>query len=194
MKKQMVLEENERDVIHREAGNEEDRVHELFERHKDRIYSIALRYSGDPVAAQDISQEIFLKLFAGIGTFRGASTFESWLFRLVVNSCFDYRRKTKRLSPLIEGVLDLLRSPAASALDEVMKEEMSGQVRSAVDTLPPEQRMVVVLRYTEGLSYDQIAEAMGCSSGTIASRLNRVHKVLERRLRRMAVMKGGHRG
>jgi RNA polymerase sigma-70 factor, ECF subfamily len=190
MKKQMVLEENERDVIR----SEEDRVHELFERHKDRIYSIALRYSGDPGAAQDISQEIFLKLFAGIGSFRGASTFESWLFRLVVNSCFDYRRKTKRLAPLIAGVLDLVRSPAASALDEVMREEMSGQVRSAVDTLPPEQRMVVVLRYTEGLSYEQIAEAMGCSSGTIASRLNRVHKVLEKRLRRMAATKGVHRG
>jgi RNA polymerase sigma-70 factor (ECF subfamily) len=190
MMKQMVLEENERDVIR----NDEERVHQLFEQHKDRIYSIALRYSGDPVAAQDISQEIFLKLFAGVGKFRGASSFESWLFRLVVNCCFDYRRKTKRLTPLLEGVLDLVRSPAGSALDEVMKEEMSGQVRSAVDTLPPEQRMVVVLRYTEGLSYDQIAEAMGCSAGTIASRLNRVHKVLERRLRRLAATRGVHRG
>jgi RNA polymerase sigma-70 factor (ECF subfamily) len=80
-----------------------------------------------------------------------------------------------------------MRAPGANALEEVMRAEMSGQVKTAVETLPPEQRMVVVLRYTEGLSYDQIAEVMGCSAGTIASRLNRVHKVLQRRLFRLAV-------
>lgn len=159
---------------------------DLFERHKDRIYSIALRYSGDPTAAQDITQEAFLKLFASAGTFRGESTFESWLFRLVVNACFDYRRKSRRLAPFVESVRDLLHAPGASALDRVLREEMSEHLKAAVDTLPPEQRMVVVLRYTEGLSYDRIAEAMGCSAGTVASRLNRVHKVLERRLLRFA--------
>lgn len=166
---------------------------ELFERHKDRIYSIALRYSGDPAASQDITQETFLKLFAAIRTFRGESTFESWLYRLVVNACLDHRRKSKRLAPFVESVLDLLHAPGASALDRVMRDEMSGHLKTAVDTLPPEQRMVVVLRYTEGLSYDQIAEAMGCSAGTIASRLSRVHKVLERRLSRLA-NRGNNRG
>jgi RNA polymerase sigma-70 factor (ECF subfamily) len=161
-------------------------VCELFERNKDRIYSIALRYSGDPAAAQDIAQETFLKLFASIGTFRGEAAFENWLYRLVVNACFDYRRKSRRLAPFVESVLDLLRAPGASALDHVMQAQMSGHLKAAVDTLPPEQRMVVVLRYTEGLSYDQIAEAMGCSAGTVASRLNRVHKTLEKRLRRLA--------
>jgi RNA polymerase sigma-70 factor (ECF subfamily) len=183
----MLLEETEPQVL--EFAPQESRadgIHELFERHKDRIYSIALRYSGDPVAAQDIAQDTFLKLFANLKSFRGESAFETWLFRLVVNSCFDHRRKTKHLAPLVEGVLDLLRSPAASALDQVMRDEMSGQVKQAVDTLPPAQRMIIVLRYTEGLPYDRIAEIMGCSVGTIASRLNRTHKVLERRLRRLA--------
>jgi RNA polymerase sigma-70 factor (ECF subfamily) len=171
---------------------------ELFERHKDRIYSIALRYSGDPAAAQDIAQETFLKLFAAMGSFRGESTFESWLFRLVVNACFDHRRRSRRLAPFVESVLDLLHAPGSSALDRVMHEEMSDHLRAAVDSLPPEQRMVVVLRYTEGFTYDQIAAAMGCSAGTIASRLNRVHKVLERRLHRLAgkslAGKGSNRG
>jgi RNA polymerase sigma-70 factor (ECF subfamily) len=167
-------------------GVAEQSAAELFERHKDRIYSIALRYSGDPAAAQDITQEAFLKLFASVRSFRGESTFESWLFRLVVNACFDYRRKSRRLTPFIESVRDLLHAPGASALDYVLEAEMSGHLKAAVDTLPPEQRMVVVLRYTEGLSYDEIAAAMGCSAGTVASRLNRVHKVLERRLCRLA--------
>lgn len=159
---------------------------ELFERHKDRIYSIALRYSGDPSAAQDIAQETFLKLFASLGSFRGEAAFESWLYRLVVNCCFDHRRKSRRLAPLVETVLDLLHSPGASALDDVMRREMSGQLKAAVDSLAPEQRMAVVLRYTEGLSYGEIAEAMGCSAGTVASRLNRAHKTLERRMSRLA--------
>jgi RNA polymerase sigma-70 factor (ECF subfamily) len=191
----MLLEETERKLLDsRPDETRADGLNELFERHKDRIYSIALRYSGDAAAAQDIAQDAFLKLYASIGTFRGESAFETWLFRLVVNCCFDYRRKTKRLAPLVEGVMDLMRSPAASALDQVMRDEMSGQVKTAVDTLPPEQRMIIVLRYTEGLSYDQIAEVMGCSTGTIASRLNRVHKVLERRLRRLAGNRFGSKG
>lgn len=191
----MLLEETQpRTVEFASHDTRAEGVHELFERHKDRIYSIALRYSGDPVAAQDIAQDTFLKLFANLDSFRGESAFETWLFRVVVNSCFDYRRKTKHLAPLVEGVLDLLRSPAASALDQVMRDEMSGQVKSAVDTLPPEQRMIIVLRYTEGLSYDRIAEVMGCSVGTIASRLNRTHKVLERRLKRLAGNRFGIKG
>jgi RNA polymerase sigma-70 factor (ECF subfamily) len=187
----MLLEETERATAG-SFGTPQVSAHELFQRHKDRIYSIALRYSGDSVAAQDIAQDVFLKLFASIGNFRGESTFETWLFRLVVNCCFDYRRKTKRLAPLVAGVLDLMRAPGRTALEEVMRQETNGHVKSAVDTLPPEQRMVVVLRYTEGLSYDEIAEVMGCSAGTIASRLNRVHKVLERRLSRLAGNKRNH--
>jgi RNA polymerase sigma-70 factor (ECF subfamily) len=66
-------------------------------------------------------------------------------------------------------------------------------VRSVVGSLPPEQRMVIVLRYTQGLSYEEIAVILGCSTGTIASRLNRVHKVLERRLSRLAGATGGNR-
>jgi RNA polymerase sigma-70 factor (ECF subfamily) len=104
----------------------------------------------------------------------------------VVNACFDYKRKSRRFAPFVESMLDLIHAPGASALDSAMSNQMSGYLKAAVDTLPPEQRMVVVLRYTEGLSYEQIAEAMGCSAGTVASRLNRVHKTLERRLSRLA--------
>jgi RNA polymerase sigma-70 factor (ECF subfamily) len=73
-----------------------------------------------------------------------------------------------------------------SVLDEVLRTELSTHVRSVVESLAPDQRMVIVLRYTEGLSYDEIAEILGCAAGTIASRLNRAHKVLERRLSRLA--------
>ncbi|MEP6716728.1 MAG: RNA polymerase sigma factor [Terriglobia bacterium] len=156
---------------------------ELFERYKDRVYSIALRYSGNPGAAQDISQETFLKLFAGIGTFRGDASFESWLYRLVVNACFDQRRRNWRLQPALQAFFDVLKAPEESVLDDILRSETSERVRNAVANLPSKQRMIVVLRYTQGLTYDDIAAAVGCSPGTVASRLSRAHQTLARRLK-----------
>ena len=123
-----------------------------------------------------------MKLFSGIHGFRGDSSFEAWLYRIVVNSCFDHKRKTRRFMPMVDELLDGLRAPGKSALDEMLRSELSGRVRSAVAGLPPDQRIVIVLRYTQGLTYDQIAEILGCSTGTVASRLNRAHKILGRRL------------
>ena len=75
----------------------------------------------------------------------------------------------------------MLRAPG-DALHGLMNSEMRGRVQCAVEKLPAEQRIVIVLRYTEGLAYEEIAEVLGCSMGTVASRLNRAHKALERRL------------
>jgi RNA polymerase sigma-70 factor (ECF subfamily) len=182
----MVLQENGNELIEGCQRGDPEAFRALFERHKDMVYSIALRYSGDAAVAQDIAQDTFLKLFSTIGSFRGDSNFESWLYRTVVNSCFDQRRRTRRFTPLMDEVLAALRTPDVSALDEVLRAEISTHVRSVVESLAPDQRMVVVLRYTQGLSYDEIADILGCAQGTIASRLNRAHKVLERRLSRLA--------
>jgi RNA polymerase sigma-70 factor (ECF subfamily) len=185
----MVLEDISRQLIEGCRRGDPEAFRALFEKYKDMVYSVALRYCGDPGGAQDIAQDTFLKLFSAIGSFRGDSNFDAWLYRMVVNSCFDQKRKTRRLTPLLDGVLDMLRTQDVSVLDEVLRAEMSTYVRSVVDSLAPDQRMVVVLRYTQGLSYDEIAGILGCASGTIASRLNRAHKVLERRLSRLAVKK-----
>src|SRR5215470_6393301 len=180
----MVLEGTDQELVEACRRGEREAFRALFEKHKDKVYSIALRYSGDQSAAMDIAQDVFLKLFSSISSFRGESGFDSWLFRLVVNRCLDQRRRTRRIMPLVDGLLDLLRTPEKSAIEEMLRSEMSSRVRTAVAALPPEQRMVIVLRYTQGLSYDEIAEALGCSSGTVASRLNRAHRALERRLAR----------
>lgn len=130
----------------------------------------------------DIAQETFLKLLSSIKDFRGEASFESWIYRLVVNSCLDQQRRGRRWMPFMEGFLDALRTSGETILQELLRIEMQRNVQGVVAKLPPEQRIVVVLRYTEGLSYDDIAEILGCSPGTVASRLNRAHKVLERRL------------
>lgn len=190
----MVLEDTAKQLIEACQRGDPEAFRALFEKHKDMVYSVALRYSGDAAAAQDIAQDTFLKLFSTIGSFRGESNFEAWLYRMVVNRCFDQKRKTRRLVSLLDGVIDARRTPEDSALDEVLREEISAHVKSVVEGLSPEQRMVVVLRYTKGLSYEEIASILGCSAGTIASRLNRAHRVLERRLARVAGLRSKSNG
>jgi RNA polymerase sigma-70 factor (ECF subfamily) len=179
------LDTGNQDLISACQRGDRNAYHELFQSYKDRAYSIALRFSGDPATAMDITQETFLKLLSHMGDFRGESKFDTWLYRMVANCCLDHQRRRARWVPFLESMLEVWTAPRENALDHLMEAEFAGEVQSSVAKLPPDQRMVVVLRYTEVLSYDEIAEVLGCSPGTVASRLNRAHKTLERRLRHL---------
>ena len=154
----------------------------LFEEYKDRVYSIAI-YSmgGDEMAAADVTQQVFLKLMTKINQFRGDSEFGTWVYRLVINTCHDERRKHGRFVALADSFLHMQasgESPRAS----YARKELSGRVQSAIAELKPKLRWPILLKYVEGMSYDEIAGVLGCSKGTVASRLNRAHKTLSRRL------------
>jgi RNA polymerase sigma-70 factor (ECF subfamily) len=177
----MVLEGSERELIEGCRRGERDAFRALFETYQDKIYSVALRFSGNEAVAMDIAQDTFLKLFSCMADFRGDSAFGTWVYRLVVNSCLDHKRRSWRMTPIAGEVMAMLRAPG-DALHGLLRSEMRGRVQCAVEKLPADQRIVVVLRYTEGLAYEEIAEVLGCSMGTVASRLNRAHKALERRL------------
>src|SRR5277367_2252685 len=182
----MVLEGNDQEVIAACQRGDRDAFRALFETYQDKVYSIALRYAGDRALALDIAQEIFLKLLSNIHEFHGNAGFETWLYRVVVNCCLDHRRRSRRIGLFLENLLHgfAVSRPSVSqdALHNLMRVEMQEQVQRGVAGLSADQRIAVALRYTEGLSYDQIAEILDCSPGTVASRLNRAHKVLERRL------------
>jgi RNA polymerase sigma-70 factor (ECF subfamily) len=191
----MVLNANEpqviEDVIEACRSGDADAFRALFESYKDRVYSIALRYSGNPAAAMDIAQDTFLKLLSRIGDYRSEASFDSWLYRLVVNSCIDDQRRGRRMAPFLDGLIDAVCAPVESVLHTLMRAETEKRVQDVVAKLAPEHRIVIVLRYTEGLSYDEIASIIGCSPGTVASRLNRAHKILERRLAHLRPPEGG---
>lgn len=154
----------------------------LFEKYKDRVYSIALySLSGDEMAAGDATQQVFLKLMTRIGQFRGDAEFATWLYRLVVNTCHDEHRKQRRFVALADSFLQTGaggESPRAS----YARKELAGRVQTAVAELKPKLRWPILLKYVEGLSYEEIAKVLNCSKGTVASRLNRAHKALGRRL------------
>ena len=155
----------------------------LFETYKDKVFSIAVYSSGgDRAVADDVTQQIFLKLFTAIRQFRGDSEFTTWLYRLVVNACLDERRRRRRLLPWGETVA--MRNPSEKKPQEKQyaRLEVAEAVRAAIGELKPKFRLPILLKYIEGLSYDEIASVMGCSKGTVASRLNRGHSQLAKRL------------
>jgi RNA polymerase sigma-70 factor (ECF subfamily) len=155
----------------------------LFETYKDKVFSIAVYSSGgDQAVADDVTQQIFLKLFTAIRQFRGDSEFTTWLYRLVVNACHDERRRRRRLLPWGETVA--MRNPGDKKPQEKQyaRLEVQEAVQAAIGELKPKFRLPILLKYIEGLSYEEIASVMGCSKGTVASRLNRGHSQLAKRL------------
>lgn len=161
----------------------------LFETHKDKVYSIALYFfGGDEALAGDITQQVFLKLFTRISQFRHQSEFTTWLYRLTTNTCIDEQRKRRRFSPLPDTLAATSGAhnnsgagvPAAEA--RFMRLEVADSVRDAILTLKPKLRIAILLKYFEELSYEEIAAVLNCSKGTVASRLNRGHRILAQRL------------
>jgi len=154
----------------------------LFEEYKDRVYSIAMySMSGDEMAAADVTQQVFLKLMTRINQFRGDSEFATWLYRLVINTCHDEHRKQRRFVSLADSFLQTQAS-GESPRARYARKELSGRVQSAIAELKPKLRWPILLKYVDGMSYEEIAGVLGCSKGTVASRLNRAHKALGRRL------------
>ncbi len=155
----------------------------LFEAYKDKVFSIAV-YSvgGDRSIADDVTQQIFLKLFTAIRHFRGESEFTTWLYRLVVNACLDERRRRRRLLPWGESVAMSNPGDKKPQEKQYARLEVAEAVRAAIGELKPKFRLPILLKYIEGLSYEEIATVMGCSKGTVASRLNRGHGQLAKRL------------
>jgi RNA polymerase sigma-70 factor, ECF subfamily len=164
----------------------------LYESHKDAVYSIALNFSGgNEEAAKDIAQDVFLKLFSSLKSFRGSSNFSTWLFRVVVNACMDEHRKRKRFVPLEGSVPPEKIVSSQSQERDAWQKQLASEVGTAVAALSPKLRLPIVLRYVQGLSYEEIARVLHCSAGTVASRLNRGHKFLARRLTHLRGAAGG---
>ena len=164
-----------------------DAMRAFWLEYKDRVYSIALHFFRDDQAlAQDITQDVFIKLFARIKSYRQEAEFTTWLYRLVANACLDEQRRRKRWSFFGDAMSELAvaRAPSTDTpADELfVKHEIADEVKAAVAELTPKLRIVILLRYFDDLPYDQMAVALDCSMGTVASRLNRAHAMLARKL------------
>ncbi len=162
---------------------------ELYDLYSSRIYTVCLRVTGNEEDALDAAQETLITLARRIRDFAFRSRFSSWVYRIAVNAAIDVRRR--RLTGQRGSVTTVLASgeadPLASAPAEVERtdpvahlaeRESVAAVQQALASINPRFSSLLVLRYMEGLSYEEIAEALECSLGTVKSRLNRAHAAL----------------
>ncbi|MDQ3750872.1 MAG: sigma-70 family RNA polymerase sigma factor [Acidobacteriota bacterium] len=156
---------------------EREAFESLYIENQKRVFSVALNFfGGNEQLAKDITQQVFLKIFYKVGEFRGQSEFTTWLYRMTVNACIDEQRKTRRFFSIENFFGDFKVKRALD--DKIQQREISDEVQKAVATLKPKFRLPILLKYVENLSYQEIAEVLDCSMGTVASRLNRGHKML----------------
>lgn len=174
--------QTEAETIEACKQGDRDAFHDLFEAHKNRVYTIAFHYSGDEAMARDVCQQVFLKLFTSINQFREDSQFTTWLYRIVANACADEHRKRRRFVPFSPEIEARNMVAKGSQEEAYNKRQVAESVRGAIAELTPKLRLPILLKYVEGLSYDEIAESLGLSVGTVSSRLNRGHKMLARKL------------
>lgn len=168
------------------ARGEAEALARLFDRHYDRVYRLAYRYTGSAADAEDLAQNVFLKVMRAAAEFEPRARFTTWLFRITVNECLSHIRRHRR-NPEVGTEADLAETPGPdqpNPVEAVQRDELRRQVRRAVLSLPERQRLAVVLSRYEGLSYAEIAEVLGTSPQAVKSLLARAHASLREKLQR----------
>ena len=170
----------------------EDAYETLFARFEHPIYNLVLRLLNDPADANDVVQEVFLKVFRNVRAFRGQSSLKTWIYRIAVNEAYNHRRWFSRhrkqevgLEPEEEGspaLRDSLSDPGRTPYDWALNEERHVMIELALKDVNPAFRAAVVLRDMHDLSYDEIAEIMQVSIGTVKSRILRGRESLRKSL------------
>jgi RNA polymerase sigma-70 factor (ECF subfamily) len=186
--------EEDRELIARAQAGDVASFRQLVERHQRRAFAIALALVRDENDARELVQDAFLRVFKGLNSFQGSSSFFTWLYRIITNLSIDLIRKPgHKLSDLDESRLEveedqealfpfLSRVDGADPVDVVRRHEIGVRLQEALEALPPYHRGVIVMREIEGLSYEEMAQAMGVSKGTIMSRLFHARQKLQRAL------------
>jgi len=162
----------------------------LVKKYQHRIMNVLTRYLNNPDDVQDITQEAFIKAYRALPTFRGDSAFYTWLYRIAINTAKNHlvaqsRRPTQGLVDNQEAEqfdsADLLRENATPE-QLLHKEQVQEVIQNAFDELPDDLRIAISLRELEGMSYEEIAEAMDCPIGTVRSRIFRAREAIDKKL------------
>jgi RNA polymerase sigma-70 factor, ECF subfamily len=184
-------------IVARCLGGEESAWEDLLRAHNRKIYNLCYRFTGRPTEAEDLTQEVFIKVFQTLTTYdAGQGAFSTWLNRVARNHLVDHYRRTHkdRLTSSIEdetGGLADKPSSEEQPIARVESRERQEILQAALNRLSPDMREAVVLRDFQDLDYDEIAEVLGVPEGTVKSRINRGRLELAKVIKRMEGVKGG---
>ncbi len=183
----------EEELVKRTLQGDTKAFEELVQQYESKIYALAYRYMGNEDDAYDMSQEAFIKAYRSLRSFKGHSSFGTWLYRVTTNVCLDeLRRRKRRIVPL-----SLDEPLATHEGDEVDKEipdntptadilyeqkEFSQYIQDLLDQLKPDHKTAIVLRDVLDLSYEEISEVLNCSIGTVKSRISRARETLRKKI------------
>ena len=163
----------------------------LVLKYQQKIANLVSRYIRDQHEVLDVTQEAFIKAYRALPNFRGESAFYTWLYRIAINTAKNYLVSQGRRPPSDDVEAETAEQMDAGArLKEtgtpehhLLTEEISATVQQAIDELPEDLRTAIVLRELEGMSYEEIANAMSCPVGTVRSRIFRAREAIDKRLR-----------
>lgn len=167
------LKTGEFDLIRRAQANDVDAFCELAELYGRRIYLLAFHYCRNAQDAEDLSQEVWLKAFQALNTFRSESSFYTWLRRITINTFLNHQRSNSFIKQgqttivqLLEWTSDTTLQSRSVSEETIFNKVLLKNVIDALAELTPTQRLIFLLRHYEGMSYDEIANEMNCSTGT----------------------------
>jgi len=179
---------SDEELVSRSIGGDHDSFNQLVLRWERPIYALAYRVIGREEDARDVCQETFLRAFRALNGFRGQAKFSSWLYRIALNLCRDWVRRERR-TPVVQApeeieVLELsaIQEPTVSIEDLVARRELTRVVERAMARLPEEQRTAIILKEYHELTFQEIADLVGCPLSTVKTRLYQGLAVLRREL------------
>jgi RNA polymerase sigma-70 factor (ECF subfamily) len=191
-------------LVQRSLAGDTDAFRQIVERYQSKVYNLALRMTGNPEDALDIAQESFLRVFRALKTFKGDSSFSTWLYRITNNIVLDELRKRRR-RPLVvmstdafvageegEHPLEFSGPESLQPEEQVVWAERRREIEQALRSISPEHRHILLLRDVEGFSYEEIAEMLNINLGTVKSRLNRARLSLREHLLCAEHLSGGY--
>lgn len=176
------------ELVAKSISGDADSFNELILRWERPIYALAYRTIGREEDARDVCQETFLRAFRALPGFRGQAKFSSWLYRIALNLCRDWVRRERR-TPIVQPPEDVdmmelaaAAEPSESIEELVSRKDLTRSVERAMARLPEEQRMAIVLKEYHGLTFQEIADLVGCPLSTVKTRLYQGLTVLRREL------------
>lgn len=173
------LREDDRQAVEACRSGDTQAFDRLVERYQRDVYRLCYRYVNNHFDASDMAQEVFLRAYKALGKFRGDSAFSTWLYRIAVNTCLNFRSARRLTSvELTESLTDGKRG----ALEQIERDEKAQRVREAIRHLPEKQRATLILRMYHDLSMEEIAGVMGSSVGTVKANLFHALGKLRKRL------------